>query len=287
MKPKLLWETAVLTIGCVLYSMAFSFFLEPAEISPGGISGLAMVLNELISGHFNIKIGTLIFILNFPLILLGLKKIGKKFILLTIYATALLSWLINLLSLINFSTGDMLLNAVCGGALMGIGLGMAFIGGGSTGGTDIISRLVKQRFSQLKIGAVLLYIDCIIVTISAFVFQNILLALYAAIALYISSKAIDKIIYKFHKVLLVYIISDKYADISKKILKDLGRGVTCLNAKGAYTENNKTVLLCAVKRADLNELTAIVNNEDISAFMIISDANRVSGTGFSDDDALL
>lgn len=284
MKKNLLWDFAVITIGCMFYAFAFSFFLEPAEISPGGFSGLAMVLNEIISKYADIKIGTIIFLLNIPWILLGLKRIGRKFILLTMYATALSSVMINIFSSINFSTDDMFLNTVFGGVLMGIGLGFAFVGGGSTGGTDIISKLMKRKYPQLKMGTILLYIDCIIVIISALTFKNILLALYAAVAIYISSKTIDTIIYKFNKVLLVHIISDKYKSISQKIMKDLGRGVTCLNAKGAYTKNDKQVLLCAVKREDLKELTDIINCEDESAFVIISEANRVSGVGFSDDE---
>lgn len=268
---------AMVTLGCVLFALSFDLFLDPSRIAPGGVSGLAMVVKYLTG----LPIGMGILLMNIPLQIAAFLKLGKRFILYTAYATVLSSVLIDLWAFLPAFTNDLLLASIYGGLLMGAGMGMVFAGGATTGGSDVISKLVRLRYPHVRLGKIILLVDCGIVAISATVFQDINRALYAAISLYVSSLVIDLIMNGFDYATMIYIISDFSSEIAAKIQDKLERGVTYLSGQGAYEGAPKKVILCTVKRNESAALYDIVHEIDPNAFLIASEAHQVFGCGFS------
>jgi len=268
----------LISAGCALYALAFALFLEPHLIAPGGISGLGMVINYL-SGF---PIGMSIIIMNAPLLLFSLYKFGARFIASTLYATVLSSALIDLaMAHLSPFTEDLLLASLYGGLLLGVGMGMVFAGGATTGGSDILSKLLRLRFPHLKMGQVMLAVDTVIIIICATVFHNINLALYAAITLYVSTVVIDMILYGSDHAVLSYIISDKHDAVGRAIQDTLDRGVTYLAGTGGHTQAAKQVVMCVVRRNESTALGDLVESIDPDAFMIFTEAHQVFGFGFS------
>ena len=269
-----LWVTA----GCVIFAVSYSLFLVPCRIAPGGVSGLGMIVNELAG----MPVGVATLLLNLPLLAAAVWKLGARFLGMTIYATLLSSLLIDLTAVSVPFTSDLLLVSLYGGVLMGVGLGMVFFGGASTGGTDVLSKLLLRSFPKMKMGQMLLIIDAVVVLLSAAVFRDINRALYAAISLYVSTRIIDGIAYRFDfATTLAYIISENPGEIAGEIMQRMERGVTLLPGRGGYTGQEKEVVLCALKRTELSELERIVSEKDPEAFMIALAAHQVYGDGFS------
>lgn len=273
-----LWDFLLVTAGCVLFALAFALFLEPNLIAPGGLSGLGMVVNHLTG----FPLGGAILAMNAPLLLISFLKFGAKFIAGTLYATVLSSILIDVgMSLLPMFTQDLLLASLYGGVLLGAGMGMVFVGGATTGGSDIISKLLRLRFPHVRLGRIVLFVDALIIIICAIVFRDINLALYAAITLYVSSAVIDMIIYGTDVAVLAYIISDEWEAIGGEIQLKLERGVTYLDGAGGYTNRKKRVVLCAVRRNESAVLNELVERLDPGAFLIVTEAHQVIGYGFS------
>lgn len=274
---KKLFNFSIVTIGCLLFALSLDLFLDPSQIAPGGLSGLAMVVKYLTG----LPIGAVVLTLNIPLLIMAFLKLGKQFILYTAYATILSSVLIDLLAFLPAFTQDLLLASIYGGVLMGAGLGMVFAGGATTGGSDVISQLVRLHYPHIQLGKIILLVDCVIIAISATVFQDINRALYATISLYVSALIIDMIMNGFDYATMIYIISDHSQQIANEIQKKLQRGVTYLNGQGAYGGTPKQVILCTVKRNESSTLYRIVQAIDPNAFLIASEAHQVFGNGFS------
>ncbi|MCX7614267.1 MAG: YitT family protein [Clostridiales bacterium] len=272
----ILWKYLIITIGSVLYALSFNLFLTPMHIAPGGISGIAIVINYLTL----FPVGIMILILNIPLFILSYVKFGGAFLFSSFFATALGSVIIDLTSKIPPFTNDPILASIYGGILMGAGLGLVFDYGATTGGSDILSRLIKLRFPHISMGRMMLCVDFVVITISALVFRNMNSALYAVITLYISSKVIDVIIYGTDYEKLAYIISDKSDEITNKIQEELGRGVTLLYGEGGYTNRQKKVIMCALKRQQSAKAAEIASSIDSYAFVIVVDAHEILGDGF-------
>lgn len=275
-KKKLL-NLSMITLGCLLFALSFDLFLDPSQIAPGGISGLAMVVKYLTG----LPIGSVVIVLNIPLLITAYLKLGKQFILYTAYATLVSSVLIDVLAFLPAFTDDLLLASIYGGVLLGAGMGLVFVGGATTGGSDVISQLVRLRYPHVQLGKIILLVDCVIIAISATVFQDINRALYAVISLYISSLLIDFIMNGFDYATMIYIISDHWENIADDIQNKLERGVTYLNGQGAYGGNAKKIILCTVKRNEASALYQIVNAMDPNAFLIASEAHQVFGNGFT------
>ena len=273
---KVLWKYAVITLGSVLYAFSFNLFLTPNHIAPGGVSGIAIVINYLTS----FPVGVMILVLNIPLFILSFLKFGGAFLFSSFYATALGSVIIDLTTKIPPFTSEPILSSIYGGILMGAGLGLVFAYGATTGGSDIISRLIKLRFPHISMGRMMLCVDFVVITISAFVFQNVNSALYAIITLYISSKVIDVIIYGTDYEKLAYIISDKSEEISRKIQDELLRGVTLLHGEGGYTNRQKKIIMVALKQQQAAKAAEIVRKIDPNAFVIVVAAHEIFGDGF-------
>ena len=262
-------------VGCILGGAAYPLFLTPGNIAPGGLTGLAMVINYL----FHWPVGTVTLILNAPLFIFGWKFMGKRFILRTLIATLLFSLLIDLLPLKPL-TDDPLLSAIFGGVLLGIGLGLILRGEATTGGTDMLARMIHRSVPAISTGMFLMALDCAVVIVAA-VAIGITQALYAIICIYISSKVIDTVMIGFSGNKACFIISTRSEVIMNRILTEMERGVTKLSAKGGYTGEDRPTLMCVVSRMEVTAIKNIVRDEDENAFMIVVDAHEAIGDGFS------
>ena len=280
-EQKKTWKRRVLdylmiTVASFIYAVAVSLFLDPNSLAPGGVTGIAIILNRL-SG---LETGTWVLIINVPIIILGMWKFGLHFILSTLYCTAATSFFINLLATFGVATEDRLLAALVGGALMAVGIGLVFKAGATTGGTDIIVKLLRLRFPHLKTGSLFLITDAIIVTASAFVFKDLDVALYAELVVFINSVLLDVVLYGRDGAKLIFIISDAHASITKRLLEELDIGVTYISGTGAYSGKEKSVIMCVMKKQISAQAEVIVREEDPAAFMIVTSATEIFGEGY-------
>lgn len=274
----------IITAGCVLYSMGVALFLDPASLASGGVTGIAIILNYV----FGWKTGIMIAVINVPLFLLGWKFFGKKFFFSTVYSTLLSSLLIELWNLAVFEylpvVDNILIESVAGGALFGIGMGLIFRMGSTTGGTDIIVKILRKKFRYLKTSVISMTMDVIIVAASFFVIRDVEILFYTIISIVVFTLLFDWVLYGGSSAKLVYIISseEKAAVIKQRIIKDLDVGATFMEGEGAYTGNKKQVILCAVKNFLFPKLRDIVREEDDKAFMIVTSAKEIYGEGYKD-----
>ena len=266
------------TFGSVVFALGFALFLQPNDMSPGGISGLAMVVTELLGFG---SVGMLSILINLPLFLLGGLKIGKKFFAGSLFGMLLSSVLIDVFALINFPPTEALVSALYGGVLCGLGLGVVFVCGTSTGGSDILVRLLKLRYRNVPIGRISMAFDAIVVILTGIVFQDVTKALYTGITVFVTSWVIDAVVYRFDYSKVALIISSEYERIAVEIGKKLDRGATFLHGEGSYSHQDTKVVLTAVKRQQVAELKELVTDIDPKAFIIVQEAHQVLGDGFS------
>ncbi|MBQ3104898.1 MAG: YitT family protein [Lachnospiraceae bacterium] len=266
----------VITAAAFLYGVAVSLFLDPNDVAPGGVSGVAMILNRMIP----VETGTLILLLNIPILGLGLYKFGLRFLMSTIYATAASSFFTNLLAVYPPATEDLLLATVIGGGIAAVSLGLIFKVGATTGGTDIIVKVLRLRYPHLKSGRLFLICDMVVVAASAFVFDRLDSAMYAAIGVMVMSVVFDMILYGTDGAKLIYIVSDYSSVIAGRMLEELDVGVTYLEGVGAYSNQKKRVLMCVVRKQIAPHVEEIVKEEDPASFMIISSATEIYGEGY-------
>ena len=271
-------QYASILVASALYAAAIALFLDPNHLAPGGVSGIAIIINQLT----RIPTGTLILIMNVPLMALGMWKLGFKFLLSTLVAVISSSIFTNLLAPYGPLTTDPLLAACAGGALLAVGMGLLFKLGATSGGTDILIRVIKLKYKHLKTGSLFLITDCCVIAASALVFRNVDLALYAAIATILSSFCLDLVLYGRDEAKLVYLITDHEKAIANRLLEELEIGVTYLQGQGAYTRDNKKVILCAMQKRLLPRVQEIAMEEDPCAFLIVTSASEIFGEGFKD-----
>lgn len=262
----------------LLYAAAIALFLDPNQLAPGGVSGIAIILNRLT----NLPTGTLILLMNIPLLALGMWKLGWKFVLSTVVAVAASSVFTDLLAPYGPLTTDPLLAACAGGGLLAVGMGILFKLGATSGGTDILIRVIKLKYKHLKTGSLFLATDCCVIAASALVFGDMDLALYAAIATIVSSFCLDLVLYGRDEAKLVYLITDHEKAIADRLMKELEIGVTYLQGWGAYTCDNKQVILCAMQKRLLPKVQEIAMEEDPFVFLIVTSASEIFGEGFKD-----
>lgn len=263
-------------LGAAISALALNLFLIPADIAPGGMSGLAVVVNHITG----IPVGGLILILNIPIFIWGLKNFSRSYMLRSFFGMSALSVLTEVFSFLKPVTGDLILASVYGGALMGLGIGTVFFAGTTTGGTDIAAQILKKRFPSFSVGRFILLIDAVIVTFAGLVYNKWEVALYSAAALYISTGVIDLITEGVDFAKVLYIISDKPREIAEEISRRLEHGTTMLYGSSVYTGKDKTVLMSVVKKYEIGKLKKIINGIDENAFVIVSDAREVLGRGF-------
>ncbi|MBO5078703.1 MAG: YitT family protein [Oscillospiraceae bacterium] len=277
-KKKLFSIILKITVGCALFGLGFNLFLEPHGLNAGGISGLSMVLVHFIGVG---SIGTVTALLNLPLFAIGGMKIGKAFFFESLLGMILLSVFIDVFALIPIPETEVLVGALYGGVICGLGLGMVFSAGGSTGGSDIIVRLLKLRYQNVPIGIINTVFDGAVAVLTGIVFQDVNRALYSGVAIFVLGRVIDAVVYQFDYSKVAIIISKKYDEIARRIGEDLDRGATFLNGQGVYSGNDTKVILSAVKKQQISELKELVVAIDPDAFIIVQEAHQVLGDGFA------
>ncbi len=272
-------QYALIVLGSVLFAAGFQFFMYPNSIIVGGVSGIAMIINYLT----DLPVGVLNIVLNIPLFILAWRHFGTKFIVSSLVGMLLSSVLVDLFALLNYCpTHDMLLACIIGGAVKGFGLGIIYYAGTTTGGTDIVAKFVRLKFPYINFGTLLMLTDAVIIIAFAVIFKKVEGAMYAVISMFVVSKVIDLVLYGIDNSNVCYIISEKSEQLVQDITDRLHRGVTILEGEGAYSHQNKQVLLCVVKRTQIADIRKIIKNVDENAFFIITDAKNVFGKGFGD-----
>ncbi len=280
MKGRLLVALSILktAIGCAVFGLGFNLFLVPNGLNAGGISGLSMALVHL-SGVGTV--GTVTAILNLPLFAVGGIKIGKRFFFGSLLGMLLSSTFIDLFALLPRPETEPLLSALYGGVLCGLGLGLVFSTGNTTGGSDIIVRLLKRKWQNVPIGTINTCFDLAVTVVTGLVFWDVSRALYSGVAIFVTGQVVDAVVYRFDYSKVALIISKEYDAIAAQIAKQLDRGATFLKGEGTYSGNEVKVILTAVKRQQLAELKALVVSVDSEAFIIVQEAHQVLGDGFS------
>lgn len=264
--------------GAAIYAVGIAWFFRPVSMVSGGVTGIAMVINLIT--HW--PVGVMIIILNIPLFILALKKYGLQFMLNSLVGMAAGAIFIDLLSMVKVEiTTDPLLAAIYGGVITGLGCGIVYSAGSTQGGTDVLSKLLRERLPYINFGTFILAMDAVIVAVYALLFKKYDIAMYTVIAVFIATKVIDTVLYGVSQSKLCHIISEYSEEIKADIVSSLHRGVTMLNGKGAYSGQPKQILLCVVKRQQIVEIKRIVKNIDKSAFVIITDTRDVFGKGFT------
>ena len=264
--------------GSAIFALGFSMFLEPYGMSPGGISGLAMVLVHLLKVG---SVGTLSILINLPLFLLGGLKIGKRFFAGSLIGMLLSSVLIDLFAGLPIPEVEPLVGVLYGGGLCGLGLGLVFVIGSSTGGSDILVRLLKLRWRNVPIGQIALYFDIFVVILTGIVYRDITSALYTGLAVFVTSQVVDMVVYRFDFSKVALIITKEHEQVAREISDKLERGATFLYGEGSYSGRQTKVVLTAVKKQQLAELKDLVVAADPDAFIIVQEAHQVLGDGFS------
>lgn len=265
-------------LGGVLFSLGFNLFLEPNGLNAGGLSGLAMVIVHFFGFG---TIGAITSLINLPLFLIGGKRLGKEFFWGSLIGMIALSTAIDLLANLPIPETEPLIASLYGGVLCGAGLGLVFITGASTGGSDIIVRLLKMRYRNVPIGTISILFDLSIAVLTGLVFWDISRTLYSGVAIFITGKVIDAVVYRFDYSKVALIITKEHDRVAEKINRELDRGATFLYGQGAYSGEEKKVILTAVKRQQLAQLKQLVVEEDPDAFIIVQEAHQVLGDGFA------
>ncbi len=268
----------ITVFGSSVFALGFALFLSPNDMNSGGISGLAQVLVELLGFG---SVGTLSILINLPLFLLGGLKIGKKFFFGSLIGMLLSSALIDALAVIPFPAVEPLMAVLYGGVICGVGLGIVFMAGTSTGGSDILVRLLKLRYRNVPIGQIAMAFDVIVVILTGIVFQDVSKALYTGLTAFLCGKMVDAVVYRFDFSTVVLIISSEYEKIAQDIGLKLDRGATFLHGEGSYSHLQTKVVLAAIKKQQLAELKELVTAIDPRAFIIVQEAHQVLGDGFS------
>lgn len=265
-------------LGCAIFALGFDLFLIPNELNTGGVSGLSMVIRELIGFG---SVGVIQILLNLPLFLLGGIKIGKKFFWGSLLGLIASSVFIDLFSAIPAPQTEQLLGTLYGGVLCGLGAGLVFSSGASTGGSDILVRLLKLRYRNVPVGQICLCIDLFVAVLTGIVFKDVTKTLYTGITVFVTSRVLDAVLYRFDYSKVALIITKEYEQVAKQVGDKLRRGTTFLYGQGAYSGEDTKVVLAAVKRQQLAELKELVTSIDPNAFIIVQEAHQVVGDGFA------
>lgn len=267
-----------IALGSVLYSLSFDWFYVPNQIGFGGLTALGMILNHLSPA---IPIGTVVLVLNIPIFILGWKFLGGHTLVSSLFAMAATSVLVDLISAVyTFPPMDPMLAAIFGGVSLGLSLGIIFSKGATTGGTDLIARLLKLPFAWLPMGKLLLVVDLSMLLAVSVAFRSMESAMYGIIALYISTMVMDMVLYGLDQSKVAYIVTSNPRPLAAEIDKQLDRGTTFLHGEGSFTGQDRLVLMCAFKQRQIVPLKALVHEMDPEAFIIVCNAHEVLGQGF-------
>jgi uncharacterized membrane-anchored protein YitT (DUF2179 family) len=274
---QIVWEYFLILAGTILFAVSVYVFTAPNQIAPGGVSGLATVINHL-SG---IPLGLLSGLINLPLIVWGYFSLGRGFIVKTIFSVVSFTVVYDyVMPLFPVYVGDTMLASLFGGAIMGLGIGLTFLADGSTGGLDISNKIVQKRFPHLKMGTLVFVSDLAIIAFAAYAYQDVTTALFAIISMFVCGKVIDAVLYGVDLGKMVVIVTNKGDEISTAIIEETDRGVTKIPTVGGYTGNENDTLICAVRQNQYHHLQKVVHSIDPNAFLIVTTATEVVGEGF-------
>ena len=284
---KILKQYAIITVGCILFALGVALFLDTSSLASGGVTGIAIILSHITPFD---RTGIWIVILNVPLVILGAVTFGRSFTISTLYSTVASSLFVELFNFLLGSylpfTTDIVVSGVIGGGIAGVGIGIVYRMGSTTGGTDILVKVLRKKFRYIKTGIISMIIDIIIVFFAFLAFgRQVDLTFYTALSILIMSLAINWAIYGTEPAKLVYIITnDECASkICEKILVELDVGATYIDGVGAYTGDNKRIIMCAIKRIQYPKLCDFIHEIDPRAFTIVSSANEIYGEGYNDN----
>lgn len=273
----LLW-CGNICLGSAIFALGFDLFLSPNELNAGGVSGIAMMLVHLIGFG---SVGTVTMLINLPLFIMGGLKIGRKFFAGSLIGMVSSSVLLDIFAELPAVSVEPLVAALYGGVLCGLGLGMVFATGASTGGSDIVVRLLKMKYRHVPIGTINMIFDLTVATLTGIVYCDITKALYSGIAIFITGKIIDAVVYRFDYSKVVLIISDHHEKITEFVMNELDRGATYLEGIGSYSGTPRKVIMTVVKPAQIADLKEAVMAIDSRAFLVVQDAHQVLGEGFA------
>ncbi len=280
---KTLKRYLIITVATIIYSAGIALFLDPYNLAAGGIMGISIILNHI----FGMKTGTLILLFNVPIMAVALWKFGHRFLISTCYVLVLATFLINRIGKYLSFEVDMMLAGIAGGVLCGIGMAIIFRENCTTGGMDILVKLLRIRFPYLKTGTLYFMMDAFIIIWAGVVFGTVEAALYAAIADYITSHAMNLVLYGSDEARLFYIISDETKIIADRLMKELDIGVTFLEGRGGYSNKYKDVILCVTPKKLAPQVLEFVSDIDRNAFMFACNANEIYGEGYKSYDSMI
>lgn len=275
-----IFSWVIMIIACIIYSLGIALFLNPNALAPGGASGVAIIINRI----YGFPTGLMIFMINAPLLIAGCYILGKWFLIKTLVCVTISSVFIDTWPKIIPAyipvTQDKLLAGIAGAFLCGIGIGLIFRAGGSTGGTDIVAKLLRRKFPHIKTGAIFLIVDSMIIITSVFATKELENALYAGISLFVTTFIIDKVLYGSDEAKLLIIMSSIPEVIAEKLMTEIDAGVTFANGAGAYTGRETKIIFCVVKKQLFHKAKQLVCREDPSSFIIVSNASEIYGEGY-------
>ena len=279
-KLKTLAEFISFFVGVIIFSAGVGLFIIPSGIAIGGFTGISIIINKL----FSFPVGIVIIVLNIPMFIICAKIFGIKFIIKTVLGVIASSVFIDIFDSIQLFKEALSLEiyALFGGVLQGIGLGIVYQNGYTTGGSDLVIWLLKLKFPHMTTGFILFIFDSIVVSAAALIARDANMILYSAIAIFSYTKVLDTVLGTSDRANLVFIISDRYKELADNFMKILGRGVTVIDSKGWFTKEPKPMIMCVIDRSQVYSLRNIVNDFDPDAFFIMSDAREVIGEGFKD-----
>ena len=269
----LLWYT----VGSIIYAVAVTIFISPNEISPGGLTGIATLLNHTI----NVPTGLTILILNIPILILGYIKFGGKFIVSTAVATTMVSFAITFVEeTVPIVKVDKILASIFGGCLLGLGISLIMLHGATTGGVDIVAKLINKRFRHFTVGKIILILDAAVVLLAVIVYKNIESALYSVVTMFASARIMDSMLYGGDRGKVIYTITSKPDEICKSVSNELARGVTLFDVTGGYTGEKRKMLMCSLRPFEVSMFYSLVEKHDPRAFIIVTEAGEIIGEGF-------
>ena len=273
----ILWIAKII-LGCTLFSAGFAFFLEPNHVNAGGITGLAMIVVHLLGFG---TVGTLTLLINLPLFIVSGIKIGKKFFVGSLVGLLISSVMLDAFALLPHPEIEPLVAGLYGGLICGGGLGIVFGAGASTGGSDIVVRLLKLKYQNVPIGTISMVFDAVVVVLTGLVFWDISKALYSGVTVFVCGQVIDAVVYRFDYSKVALIISKEHEKIAQQIDRRLERGATYINGQGSYSQKDIKIVLSVVKKQQVAELKRLVMETDPDAFVVVQEAHQVLGEGFS------
>ena len=265
-----------ITVFSVLFACGIVFFLEPNHLAPGGVTGISILLHTITG----ISTGTWVFAINIPILILGWWKFGGKFMISTVYSIGVVSATTNLLSGVPALTKDSLAAALAGAFLTAISIGSIMKLNATTGGLDIVVKVLRRKYPHLRTGRLYLMIDSVIVVAAILVFGNLEAGIYAGITVLITSYLLDIVLYGNDEATFFYVITDRSEAVAKRLMEDLEVGVTYLKGRGAYMDKEKEIIMCATRKTQAPKLEEIVRQVDTEAFLIVTRANEIFGEGY-------